>query len=314
MRYSELDHVRSEVGTLERFIQELGRGRVIERISLESRLKKVRKRLAKLEARPQPKYLPITFRGRPVDGVRSIDAAFSAQALKAFVEAVSTVVASVAGSLKERGRLPVSDRSLRVVDTAAGSFGFTLELPPPAPADADAPQPVDAQTPDPYAEAITQTLNLLKKAATGDDDAISEGVAEVHPRAAAKVRAFAKVLTEHRAVFAASFEGQEARFDDDEQAQRAVRALDDKDIGEDDMDETGTLLGLLPKSREFEATLSTGADIRGKLDRAVDVAALKALPEGQPLALSLRVVRVRNHRRYILTAATLAPAPEAPAP
>lgn len=313
MRHSELDHVRSEVGTLEGFIRDLGTGRVIERLSLESRLKQVRKRLAELEAQPQPKHLPITFRGRPVDGVRSIDAAFSAQALKAFVEAVSTVAASVTGSLKGRGPLPSSDRALRVVGTAAGSFGFTLELPPPAPAEGEAAQPVGAQAPDPYAEAITQTLNLLNKAASGDDDAISDGVAEVHPRAAAKVRAFAKVLTEHRALFAAAFEGKEARFDHDDQALRAVRALDDGDIGEDEEQQTGTLLGLLPKSREFEATLTTGADIRGKIDRAVDIAALKALPEGQPLTLSLRVVRVRDRRRYILTAATPAPTRAAPA-
>lgn len=312
MSRSALDLLRSEIGTLEQFLADLTDDDVIERLGLEHRLSQARERLAAVEGQPQPKPLPMTFRGRPVDGSRSIDATFASKAVKAFVEATDTVAASLVEDLKGRGRLPgTTDRSLRIIDTARGSFGFELELPPPQaiePTQAGlfpaAPEPID-----PYADAITTTLKLLDQAATEDEDAISDLVAEVHPRAAAKVRAFAKVLNDHEALFAVAFEGRQVRLDTEAQVRRVVDSLADEDISENNETHAGTLLGVLPESRAFEARLTDGAIIHGKIDRAVhDIIGFKAQWEGNEASLALRVIRVRANRRFVLTGAIAGPA------
>lgn len=230
MSNRELDWARSEVGTLEGFLEELTEDDVIARIQLEQRLERARKQLAELESRPQPKGLPIAFRGQPVEGTRSIDASFATQALAAFVEATDAVAASlVSEELEDRGRLPITGgRSLRIVDTAVGSFGsfgFELELPPPSEEEAQAWSAVEGEAPDPYAEAISMTLRLLDEASASDEEAVADLVAQIHPRAVGKVAAFAKVLADHRALVAMTFEGKRVQFDEESQVRRVVERL-----------------------------------------------------------------------------------------
>lgn len=303
MSRNELVLLRSEIGTIERFLRDLTEDDYIERMQLERRLGEARDRLAEFEARPRPKTLPITFRGQPVDGDRSIDANFASQAIKAFVDAADTVAASLlADELKDRGRLPgVGSRSLRIVDTVTGSFGFELELPPNEGQESLPLEGVD----DAYSEALEVTIALLDQAATDDDEAISDLVARIHPRAAAKIRTFAKVLVDHHALFAAEFAGKQIRFDDETRARRVVDSLKDEDISEDDEQHVGVLLGVLPQSREFEAQLDDGTLIRGKIHRNVeDIAEFKQRWENESAWLHFRVIRVRVNRRHILTSAS----------
>lgn len=313
MRYTEAQQIRSEIGTVERFLAELPDDALIERRSWESRLESLRQQLAKAEARPQAEPLSITFRGGPVEGLRSIDAAFAGKAIKAFVEATDTVAASLmTDGLRNHGRLPgTGDRSLRIVDTAKGSFGFELELPPPP---VDEPQNVlfpDRET-DPHIEAIAITMRLLDEAASDDEDAISDLIAEIHPRAAAKVRAFASVLAENGALFAVSFSEKQVRFDSDVQVKRVIESLADSDISEHDEQHTGTIIGVLPTSRRFEAKLEDGSVVHGKVDRSVmDINDFKAKFENQKAKLEFRVIRVRTQSRYILTGAALLAQPAA---
>ncbi|MGF1526537.1 MAG: hypothetical protein ACFCBW_07075 [Candidatus Competibacterales bacterium] len=84
---------------------------------------------------------------------------------------------------------------------------------------------------------------------------MSDLVAEIHPRAAAKVLEFAQVLADHRAVFAAEFEGERVQFERVEQIQQVVAALRPEDMNEAEVETTGTILGILPKARAFEAQL-----------------------------------------------------------
>ena len=112
----------------------------------------------------------------------------------AFVEATDTVAASLtAADLNDIGLLPGSGgRLLRIVDTVLGSFGFELELPPPSTTLWDLLP--GSEPPDPYVDAITTTLNLMGQSASMDENAITDLVADIHPRAAVKVHAFAEVL------------------------------------------------------------------------------------------------------------------------
>ena len=306
MSSREIQMIEAEIVTLEGFLQELSDDHFIERLGFEERLAVARQRLDEATKVPRAKLLPITFRGVPVDGSRSIDANFATLAVKSFVEATETVAASqVSGELKGRGRLPgVGERSLRIVDTALGSFGFELALPPPV-IEEGAQRELPLDEPDPYARAIETTLALIAEAATDDEEAISDLVAEMHPRAATKVRAFAKVLSDHHALFAAEFEGRRVQFDREEQAQRVVDALKEEDIHEDSEAQEGTLLGVLPESRQFEARLADGRLVRGKVDRNVeDISAFKAKWEDQAAILHFRVITVRANRRWVLTQAT----------
>lgn len=309
MRYIEIERLRSEIGTVECFLTELPDDAIIERKSWESRLESLREQLAEAEARPQALPLSITFRGAPVGASRSIDATFAAKAVKAFVEAIDTVTASlVIDDLRGHGRLPgAGTRSLRIVDTAVGSFGFELELPP---AHGLETEPSPSQEDDPHVQAITTTLQLLGEAASDDEETISDLIAEIHPRAAAKVRAFADVLHDNDALLAVAFADRQLRFDNKEQVRRVVDALVDSDISEQTEQHPGTLLGVLPESRLFEARLPDGKLIQGKIDRTVsDIANFKQTWENRPATLTFRVVRVRTRSRHILTAATSLPNP-----
>ena len=73
----------SEVVTLNSLLEELPKGRVIERIGLQHRLQQAEERLAELEGQALAKPLAFTFKGTPVEGGRSIDANFRSSALKA---------------------------------------------------------------------------------------------------------------------------------------------------------------------------------------------------------------------------------------
>lgn len=308
MSRREFQFLQSEVATLEGLLADLSQDRVIERLGLERRLEDAKQQLARVSTQPRAFSLPITFRGDPVEGSRSIDACFATKALRAFVEATDTVAASLTTvDLKGIGPLPgASERSLRIVDTVLGSFGFELELPPPQTAYAETQHDlldplIGSDHHDPYVDAITTTFNLISQSASMDESAITDLVADIHPRAAAKVRAFAKVLSDYHALFAAEFEGRQIRLDRHEQVQHVMEFLDGKYINETVQALSATIQGILPKARVFEARLADGEVIKGKIDRSLpDVQAFKALVENKTMVFRFRVVSVRANRRYVL--------------
>jgi hypothetical protein len=305
MSLREHQFLQSEIATLEGLLSDLSDERVIERLGFQHRLQEARDRLQQILRRPHARALPITFRGDPVEGSHSIDATFASEALKAFVEATDTVAASLMiDDLKGRGRLPGSrERTLRIVDTAIGSFGFELELPP-LTSDEPANQlvvPGFPETTDHYADAITTTFELIRRAASSDESTIPDLVAEIHPRAASKVRAFAKVLSDSQALFAAEFDGQAVRLSHPREVQHILDALDESSISEVEDIFSATVLGILPNGRQFEARLESGELIKGKVDRSLsELADFKSSVENQLRSLRFRIVTVRSNRRYVL--------------
>ena len=319
MRGDSVASLASEVGLLKQLIAELGDDDYLERLGLEHRLKEAQERLEEVKSTPQPSPLVMTFRGKPVEGSKSIEATFAGKALTAFVDATKMVTASlVVENLRDQGPIPITgDRSLRVVDSAVGSFGFELELPPPAPTEDQMDLAFSAED-DPYAKAIDTTLRLLSEAATDDEDAISDLVAETHPRAAAKVCAFASLLADNDALLAVDFGSRRLRFDSPDQVKRVVESLAASDISEEPETYAGVILGVLPESRRFEARVAEKGVIQGKVGLEVaDLLAFKQQWEGKAASLHFRVVRVRSRERFVLTGAEAPPAPAAgaaPAP
>lgn len=103
----------------------------------------------------------------------------------AAANATDTIAASLLVVLSGDGRLPrFRDRSIRIVSTAVGSFGFEMELPALTPEQANQAQLFTNVEQDPHVQAVDAAMDLLREAATDDEDAISDLVAEMHPRAA----------------------------------------------------------------------------------------------------------------------------------
>ncbi len=299
------DLLKAEITTLQKLLSELDEDAVIERHGLKRRLASAQTQLASLPHLPQPKSLPITFRGDPVDGSRSINAAFAATALKVFIEVTETVAASreSARELKGSGRLPGRrvEHGLRLVGTATGSFGLALELPP----DAQSTLPEPLAPSRHYEQAIHDTFALIQGAAAHDDDALAALVAQLHPRASSKVHEFMKVLQTNRALFAAEFEGRQVRLDSEDEVQRALDSLKPEDISEREFAQRGVLVGVLPSTRDFECRLGTGEVMQGKLAREIDdIMVFKARWEGVEAQLMLRSSAVRKRERFVLLDAT----------
>jgi hypothetical protein len=192
---------------------------------------------------------------------------------------------------------------LRIIDTAQGSFGFELELPPAVP-ESNQLSMLAAKS-DPYEQAIETTFALIGDAAESDEEGMSDLIAEIHPRAAAKVCAFAKVLSDHGALFAAEFEGKQVRLRELIDVQRVLEALRAEDICEREDKRVGKLLGILPETRRFECRFEDGKVVTGKVDRTVpDIGDFKTAWENKRAFLHFRIVSVRMNERFILTGAT----------
>lgn len=300
------DTLHSDIGAIQRILDGLDDDDVIVRAQFEHRLRVARAQLAQAVHRPEPKRMPITFRGQPVDGTRAIDASFATNAMKLFMEAAQTVSASYLGvDLKDSGRIPsMGERALQIVDTAVGSFGFVLELPAPA-----EPEPTQtyldlpvADSEDEVERSLAALIDLLSAAASDDDDAVAEQVAELHHRAVKKAADFTKFLLDNNAQVSIEFSGRRARLTSEESVSRVFSSLSADHVSEIETTEGGVIIGILPDSRQFEARLEGSDDVtKGKLDRRIqDVEGFAAMWLNKPAMLSLRKVTARSRTRFVL--------------
>jgi hypothetical protein len=295
MTFDDRAMLESEIAMLDEMLAKIGSGRVIERVGLEARAQALRAQLSALgEALPR---VLLTFRGEPVIGTRAILAEFGGRAAALFSEAVATVSASLSTQLGSAGPLPQGmDRQLRIVGTAVGSFGFQLELPQP--------EALPGLLPE-MPEAVESTLALIRGAQAGDEDALSELIAGLHPRAAAKVHAFVKHVVDRNAGFAVSFGEQRAAVRDPQEGRAVLEALREDHIQQQEIAIEGALSGVLPDARRFEARrASDGALLSGRIDRSAgDPDELLTTWRGKPARLQVRETRVRSARpSYVLLA------------
>lgn len=305
----EIQHLRAEVGTLEGFIERLSEEDLIERIGLDHRLAEVKQALAEALARPQALPLPISFRGKPVDGQRSIDGQFAGKALMSFIEANRAITAESVrdDGLKSAGPIPNLGRDLRLVQTFPGSFGFELELPPPAsepnPAQTELAEVLGPSTaePDLHAEAVKVLLRVVQAAADDDEAHLPDLLLEVGPRALATVRTFADLLRSHEALFAADFGEVRARLDRPERVGRLVDVLGKQKLEESTLTAPGTITGIFTIGRQFEARLDDGRVIRGKLAQGIeDASKFKSAWDGKHAHLELHEVKLKQRARHVL--------------
>lgn len=255
----------SEIKELEALLAEIPRDNVLERVSLESRIKSARSAIANVTESKLTDKAWLTFRGEPVFGKHGIAADFGSKAAGAFSEAVAAIAAGISDNLQ--GKCPIPDKQkkqLLITGTATGSFGFEFELP-----EVDADDMFPEQTSVEKALKIIQ--ELFQKAAEGSDDDIAELIDEIHPRAFKKTAEFLNYVAQHDAWCALDFKNRSFRFQNLEQFETASKRLQENNIQERSENYIGEFQGILPLSRAFEFKIEHQAVIiKGKIGKDIE--------------------------------------------
>lgn len=282
----------SEIRELKQLLEGLPQTSVIQRISLESRLKSVLHAFEQEATFPKPSRARLTFRGRPVVGSRGIAADFGGKASNAFADAFSAVVAGLNESLQLMG--PIPDRAknqLLITGTAIGSFGFELEL------------PVAGLFPDEEKadEALQKMQSLFEASAMGSDDDVAELVDAIHPRAVKKISEFLGILSQYQAWCGLEFKNKIFRFESIDQLIKSADRLEEGNIKANQKMYQGMFVGVLPNGRSFE--FQTPHELlKGKIGLSIedpDVIISEWLKRSANITLD--VVQVGNGRpRYTL--------------
>ena len=261
---NEVLFVASEINELESLLASIPAARIIERMSLEARLKKAKDELATLPQQVAQKAR-LTFRGKPIFGSHGMFADFGARAVNVFSEAFATIAVALNEGLRDTGPIPDRDKNrLMLTGTAIGSFGFEFELPVEEPSlfSGDV---TSAQ------KTMTKIESLFRLAAEGSDDDVAEIIEEVHPRAVKKVHEFLELLVQQEAWCALEFADRSFRYANYAQIKNSCERLKDDNIQEREETYQGEFQGVLPTSRTFEFQLhDQDGMLKGNIDKTID--------------------------------------------
>ena len=296
MNRQEYNQLISERSALERMIADTPEEDVIDRGSLRARLDVVNGEIGEHTVDSRlPAKARLTFRGRPVVGSHGIFAEFGMAATKAFTDAVALLAASFEIDLAATGPIPNrSQNQLLITSTAVGSFGFELEehhedlLPP--------------EEDSVVAQALTKMQELLRGAAAGSDDELTDAATGQDPRAVAAVRAFLKTLFDSEAVCGVAVGEKIFSFQDVGAVRRSYDRLGQENLHEEPQDLSGEFQGALPKRRNFEFKIeASGEVISGKIGAGVPDPSAINRHLYQPIKIQLVATRIGQGRpRYVL--------------
>jgi len=249
MSRNERNQLLAERSTLTKLFGQTPEANVIDRMSLQSRLRQVEQRIEALpDDEREPARVRLTFRGRPVVGSHGVFAQFGMDATKAFTDAVAMLAAGISRPLADVGPIPGRDQNqLLITRTALGSFGFELEE------HRDSQLRLDDESA--LALALEQTQELLEGAA-GSDDELTDAAAGVDQRVLNAFKGFLDTLANSEAVCAVEYRDRQFRFRDVSQVRRSAARLVQDNVHEIDEQFTGEFQGILPKRRTFEFKLA----------------------------------------------------------
>lgn len=255
----------SEIQELETLLQEISADRVLERKSLEARLKAAKTAIHGLEESELSFTVKLTFRGKPVLDSHGIGADFGSKAAGAFSEAITAIAAGTSIDLQGKGPIPDKQKNqLLITGTAIGSFGFEFELPK------EITNNHATEQQRPVENAISIFQELLKRVATGSDDDIGELIDEIPPRAIKKTSEFLNLVAQNEAWCAVDFKEKHFRFQDLEQLKVSSKRLQETNIQEKNEVLEGEFQGILPYSRTFEFKLvDQQTIIKGKVESSI---------------------------------------------
>ena len=257
----EYEFVASEISELEHILATISEDRVLERYSFETRLHRAKALLSTLSS--QGSTVCLIFKGKAVDGTRSISADFGAKALEAFSDVFATVAVGAVMDLSSRGPLPEKEKNLlRIVGTAIGSFGFELEL------------PQDPTGPFTSPEDTMQKIeSLLKASSSGSDDDVTDVAFDLPSRATNVVNKFLNILVSNESWCGLTYKNKKFYYDNLEQVKKSAERLADNNVQHDCKILKGKFKGILPIGRTFEFLPEPSENdydvIRGKIDSAI---------------------------------------------
>ena len=221
MNYKEYSFTASEITQLEYMLGIMPKDREIERMGLEYRLEKARQRLEGVPIPPRPKSIHVNFQGEPVVNGESIDANFAGKATTAFAESTAITTAGAAGQLRDTGAIPHRGLGRQLVSgVTGGSFGFEMELPPPAEDERGR-----GQTDNPAEKAVEMIQDLLETSLTGTDEELATLTDQMHPRAVRKVVEFLQILKNNGAQVTIEMGGREVGLRNPDEVEQATRRL-----------------------------------------------------------------------------------------
>lgn len=188
MKFEEYVFTAAEINQLEEMLSRFPEDEelVVERMGLESRLKRAKARIAGVERPPAPKKASLVFRGAPVCRDGGLAADFGIAALSAFTDAVTTMAAGCDGRLDAAGPVPgrAETRPVIMGFHAAPICLVELEIQRDAPPEA-------ARLSE---QALHAILELFRLSADGSDAALADYAAALHPRAVRQVAEFLALL------------------------------------------------------------------------------------------------------------------------
>ena len=265
MNHDEYLAYISEIKELDTLLSEIPPNNVIERMSLEARLKSAKTAIAGLVEAELTYKARLTFRGKPVFGSHGITADFGVKVAGAFSEAISAIAAGLSGNLQDMGPIPDKQKNqLLITGIAIGSFGFEFELPKPE---------TETLHPDQMhvEKAIKIFQNLLQCAAEGSDDDITELLDEIQPRAIKRTAEFLSCLAQHDAWCALDFRNRSFHFQNLEQLEVSSNRLQENNIHERSENYMGEFQGVLPVSRTFEFRIADQEIvIKGRISQDIE--------------------------------------------
>ena len=286
MREIDYNKLLAEKSTLESLIEETPTYAIVDRMSLESRLKNIQTAISKVDTHRLVKKTIFTFRGKPVHKSHGITAEFSGKAIDSLNNMIASVVASLNDNLRFSGPIPNREQhQLLITGTATGSFGFELELP--APDNDLLAERNGTET------AINDIQKLLQYGIDGTDEQISDVINDIHPRAVRKVHDFLELMLRSEALFAMEFNNQLTRIDSQNVLNKLINRLSEENINELVEEYKGEFQGVLPNSRTFEfLEYSDRTLIKGKIDHKFeDPDVINRDYLHQPITVEFKVVQ-----------------------
>lgn len=280
---SEHLFLASEVTELERLLANVPKKNIIERISLEARLKSVKAKLDALPPQQNTVKTMLTFRGKPVLGSSGITADFGGKVVGVFSDIFAMIAAGLGDGLHDMGPIPNRDKNqLLITGTAVGSFGFEFEFP-------------EAEIP---METMTKIEALFRLAAKGTDDEVTEVIEAVPQRAVNKMYDFLALLVKEQALCGLEFADKKFRYHDLDQLKNSCERLKADNIHEREELCIGEFQGVLLSGRTFEFQRTDQKSlIKGKIDNALaDPTMLNREWLHKPVQVKFHVIQVGQGR------------------
>jgi len=242
-RISFLEEQKSELKALIKEAE--ADGDVVGHLNFLTRLDDVTAELDSLsKADPRVAEVSILFDGAPVDGSRTIDARFAAQAITYFQGIITRLFASNSrGQLAQKGKIKGAEfASLNIRGVATGSFGFVLE-------EKDAHQASALKTP--IRESLEQATALFEEFTQENEDEFLIDVDDINPRVFNALAKFFRHLEKNDAALKAQLPDRQYSYDR-AGIERAYKRISGTSIKIENVTWTGTLVGLSPIKRTFD--------------------------------------------------------------